>query len=435
MTRLVRGQPTSDGAGVKLTRLLGTPQLDALDPFGRKVARGLLAVLGDGDAVTLRGGPGAGRLLLLAARPLREPVARCGPFVMNSREELVQAFEEFRAGRFERSVPPVGARAARGLAPPPRRHRGYDGPMCRALLLLAMTGAAACGAPSAAGDAEAGTSDAGAADAGATHFELPAPGDIGGVRPARVQVPAGYDGVTPLPVVFVLGGYSFSAADVEDWLAVTAQVDANHFILVRPEGLRDSKGNPYWNATDTCCDYDGSNPDDDAYLEGLLDELERRFAVDTTRVALLGHSNGAFMGYRLACDHATRWTALASLAGSMWLDLSRCGAALPVSILQVQGTKDGTMPYEGDSEAPGTDAVLERWSALDGCSGAPVEEPTHREYVNDRRAGETVVSRYQGCRASSDVELWKVVGAGHQPDFRPDFTAAVVAWLLLHPRR
>ncbi len=59
-----------------------------------------LVALGPGDAVELSGGPQGARALLLAARPLREPVAWSGPFVMNTREEIVQAFEDYRQGRF-----------------------------------------------------------------------------------------------------------------------------------------------------------------------------------------------------------------------------------------------------------------------------------------------------------------------------------------------
>lgn len=59
-----------------------------------------LAVLGGGEDVFLRAGDAGARLLLVAGRPLREPVARHGPFVMNTREQLQQAFLDYQAGRF-----------------------------------------------------------------------------------------------------------------------------------------------------------------------------------------------------------------------------------------------------------------------------------------------------------------------------------------------
>ena len=59
-----------------------------------------LGVLGGGDALALRGGAGGARLILVAGRPLREPVARYGPFVMNTREQVMQAFVDFQEGRF-----------------------------------------------------------------------------------------------------------------------------------------------------------------------------------------------------------------------------------------------------------------------------------------------------------------------------------------------
>ena len=59
-----------------------------------------LGVLGGGDALSLHGGSGGARLILVAGRPLREPVARHGPFVMNTREEVMQAFVDFQEGRF-----------------------------------------------------------------------------------------------------------------------------------------------------------------------------------------------------------------------------------------------------------------------------------------------------------------------------------------------
>jgi redox-sensitive bicupin YhaK (pirin superfamily) len=59
-----------------------------------------LAVLGAGHQVRLQAGPGPARAILVAGRPLREPVARYGPFVMNTQEQLRQAFEDYQHGRF-----------------------------------------------------------------------------------------------------------------------------------------------------------------------------------------------------------------------------------------------------------------------------------------------------------------------------------------------
>ncbi|GAB6040345.1 pirin family protein [Endothiovibrio diazotrophicus] len=70
-----------------------------LEVAGEAVEAGSLALLGAGDAVAVEA-PQASRLLLVAGRPLGEPIARGGPFVMNTEAELRQAYADFQAGRF-----------------------------------------------------------------------------------------------------------------------------------------------------------------------------------------------------------------------------------------------------------------------------------------------------------------------------------------------
>lgn len=72
----------------------------AVEIDGQRIEAVSLAELGAGDAVRLRAAGGPARALLIAGRPLNEPVAWHGPFVMNSHAEIVQAVEDYQAGRF-----------------------------------------------------------------------------------------------------------------------------------------------------------------------------------------------------------------------------------------------------------------------------------------------------------------------------------------------
>lgn len=69
---------------------------------GQSVDEGKLIIFGAGDSIELAVNDDAGeaaRFLLFGGVPIGEPIARHGPFVMNTREELVQAFEDYQAGK------------------------------------------------------------------------------------------------------------------------------------------------------------------------------------------------------------------------------------------------------------------------------------------------------------------------------------------------
>jgi quercetin 2,3-dioxygenase len=85
----------------------------SVGPVGHPIQQGQLAVLGPGDRITVAAGPSqesrrpALEVLILGGQPIREPVFHYGPFVMNSKAEVVQAFEDLQAGKFG-SIPPDG---------------------------------------------------------------------------------------------------------------------------------------------------------------------------------------------------------------------------------------------------------------------------------------------------------------------------------------
>ncbi|HWB37362.1 MAG TPA: pirin-like C-terminal cupin domain-containing protein, partial [Rugosimonospora sp.] len=90
----------------------------SVGPKQRPIHMGQLAVYGDGDTITVSADPGQESrspnmdVLILGGQPIREPVAAYGPFVMNTRAELLQAFEDYHAGKLG-SIPAAHA-AVRG---------------------------------------------------------------------------------------------------------------------------------------------------------------------------------------------------------------------------------------------------------------------------------------------------------------------------------
>ncbi|BBZ46400.1 pirin family protein [Mycobacterium parmense] len=87
-------------------------------PAAHPIRQAQLAVLGAGDRITLNGpatrdSAGAFEVLILGGQPIREPVFHYGPFVMNSRAELIEALEDYQAGKFG-SIPPNALMPHRG---------------------------------------------------------------------------------------------------------------------------------------------------------------------------------------------------------------------------------------------------------------------------------------------------------------------------------
>ncbi len=266
-------------------------------------------------------------------------------------------------------------------------------------------------------------------------------GPLGGDRPVTPYVPSSYDPSKPAPLVIVLHGYGVSGALQELLFQFKARAEKYGFIYLYPNGTVDSSGKRFWNATDACCDFGNTGVDDSAYIEGLIDEAKSVYNIDPKRVYLVGHSNGAFMAYRMACDHADTIAAAVSLAGAMYSDVSKCKPSGPVSILQVHGTDDKEVLYDGGGiggadagvSYPGAKTSVADWAKFDGCSSTPTTGTPLD--VTSAPGAETSVETYEGCNKGSVAELWTMQGEGHIPNITDAWRDDVIQFLLAHPKQ
>ena len=170
---------------------------------------------------------------------------------------------------------------------------------------------------------------------------------VGGDRPVTVHVPASYDASQPAPLVILLHGYTDHGLSTDGWFRLAPAADARGFVYAYPDGTIDSDGYRFWNATNACCNFGKSAVDDVAYLTSVIAEIQAKLAIDPKRIAFVGHSNGGFMSYRMACDQAGLVAAIVSLAGATFADPADCAPSEPVSVAQIHGTADDVIRYEG----------------------------------------------------------------------------------------
>ena len=188
-------------------------------------------------------------------------------------------------------------------------------------------------------------------------------------RSSNLVVPSSYDSASPTPLVLLLHGYGASGAIQDAYMGFSAIADEFGFLMLNPDGLVDPTGERFWNATDVCCNFFGSTVNDSDYLRGLIAETQEIYNINPDRIYITGHSNGGFMSYRMACDHADVVAAIASLAGATYNTLLACDPSEPVHVLQIHGTADDTILYDGTFVYPSAVGSVERWNAYNGCSG------------------------------------------------------------------
>jgi polyhydroxybutyrate depolymerase len=249
----------------------------------------------------------------------------------------------------------------------------------------------------------------------------------GGDRPAELKTPAELTEGKQYPLLVVLHGFGANSFVQTAYFGVGGLPAADQALLIAPDGTTDSTGKQFWNADPNCCDFEDKNPDDVAYIGGLIDDIVAEWPVDKNQVFILGHSNGGYMAYRMACERADAVVAIASLAGNAASMPATCTPSQKVNVVHLHGTLDDIVPYTG--AVPSVD----QWAAKNGC-GTTRTAASDIDIDSSVDGTETHMFTTAACPANGAVELWTMEGSSHIPVMNSTFSTTIMQWLTSHKR-
>ena len=146
------------------------------------------------------------------------------------------------------------------------------------------------------------------------------------------------------------------------------------------------------------------------FISDLIDDLEKTYNIDPTRIYANGLSAGGGMSFALSCTMSDRIAAIGTVAAARVLPWSWCTDQRPVPMISFHGTADSIIPYDGgttwigDITFPDVEEWVASWARRNRCGPDAVEsvvaaDVTRREYTH--------------CADDTAVVLFTIHGGGH----------------------
>ena len=217
-------------------------------------------------------------------------------------------------------------------------------------------------------------------------------------------------------VLFNLHGYGSNALEQMYYTNFNnlANTKENNFILIHPQGAPLNtvltSSSSHWNSGGWTI---GSTVDDVDFIDTIIKLVSQKYNLNQDRIYSTGMSNGGFMSYHLACNLSSKIAAIASVTGSMSKETYEdCNPTHSTSILQVHGTIDATVPFEGNSALGmrSINDVMDYWKLYDACDIEPISIVTDYFDIEISVQHDT----YLNCLNDVQVELYKIEGMGHR---------------------
>jgi len=236
-----------------------------------------------------------------------------------------------------------------------------------------------------------------------------------------IYIPDSYDSEIDYPLMFLFHGFGGIASEFINTADMRDLAESKNFIVVYPQGLDLGGTGSHWNCSNPSAD-NKSDVDDIGFIENLIDQLIVDYPViDSKRIYAAGYSNGGFMSYYLACN-SKKFAAIGSVAGTMLDDsYQSCNANFPTAMINIHGTNDFDVPYDGNTYYPSIPEVVDWWKNFN---------TTPNEDLLTNQDGSIEQYKYYNNAGDIYVEHIKIIGGGHYWDDKLNYNGKNTSGLI-----
>lgn len=229
-------------------------------------------------------------------------------------------------------------------------------------------------------------------------------------RKVIVHVPKSSSDSSPLALVLNMHGSGSTALEQEGFTKMNTTANAEDFIVAYPQALIPDGTGFDWNVPGVRLiggrTVPAKSANDIKFLTALVGILEHKYCVNASEVYATGFSGGAREASQLACDDSGIFAAVAPVSG-----LRRptpCPTTRSVPVIAFHGSADPVDPFAGHGQAYWTYSVntaAKDWARQDQCSTKP---------TTSTPVSEVQLTTYSKCASGAEVELYEIMGEGHE---------------------
>jgi polyhydroxybutyrate depolymerase len=208
----------------------------------------------------------------------------------------------------------------------------------------------------------------------------------------------------PLPLLFVLHGYTGEAPVIRNYSGFDSIADEENFIVVYVQGVTDVTNTTGWNVNVVATFND---VDDVGLFAALIKHFKGNYNIANDKIFSTGMSLGGFMSYRLACE-LDEINSIGSVTGSMAVYYN-CVPPNQKSIIHFHGTSDTVVPYNGNAWSYNVENAHSFWVNYNNCQNQ--SEVTVPDFNGDGVYSTQLIS--YDCDGSREVILYTMQNEGH----------------------